>query len=95
VDNIEGALVYGRPVDDPQASGLVLTEGKNILAARATMQANLQVEQINAKGQQPATDANNGPTASQVLATAYNRNYTGPPRPFVLMMRRLPVTGKS
>ena len=86
VDDTNGNLVYGRPGDNPQSSGLSFVEGQNILAARSIQQANLQVPQIQAKGQQKGTDDTNGSTAAQVLATATNANYKGPPRPFVLMM---------
>jgi prophage tail gpP-like protein len=86
VDDTNGTLVYGRPGDNPSGSGLSFVEGQNILAARSIQQANLQVPQINVKGSQKGTDDNNGSTAAQVLATATNSNYKGPPRPFTLMM---------
>jgi prophage tail gpP-like protein len=83
-DDEQGNLVFARP-DGSQPSGFSLVEGQNILEVRAILQNNLAVPQYEVKGQQPGTDESNGPDAAQSIGTAWNSNYTGPPRPFVIM----------
>jgi prophage tail gpP-like protein len=88
VDNPQGELVFARPDGTSgsgyQPSGYSLVEGQNILEARILMVNDLAVPQYEVIGQKPGTDQDNGTAASESSGIAYNTNYRGTPRPFVI-----------
>ena len=85
-DNSDGYLVYGRPGETLQYSGLSFVEGRNILEARSIESSDPLVPQIAVDTNQRGNDSINGPDAAAVQAIAYDPNYKGPPRPFNLQM---------
>jgi prophage tail gpP-like protein len=86
IDDPQGNMHFFRTSAATGNSNQALVEKVNILAARSTMQQNMQVPYIEVKAQAPATDAASGPVPAQASATVYNANYAGSNRPFEMIL---------
>jgi len=83
VDNPNGVLTYLQA--GKINSGLSFVEGQNIHSARFLMRDDALVQTVELKAQTDGSDTLNGPMSAQVVATATNSAYSGPPRPYVVI----------